>query len=70
MSAMAGKISAQYDEPWSIRVSSSIPTMAIASPGSIRTLGPTRGSSRDTNPAARMMPRLNGRKAKPALSGL
>ena len=45
ISTIAGKTSAQYDESWSIRVSSSMPTTAIASPGSISALGPTRGSS-------------------------
>ena len=36
----------------------------------IKGRGPTRGSSWATTPAATMMPTLNGRKAKPALSGL
>ena len=67
---MAGKTRAQYDESWPIWVSSSMPTTAIASPGSISGRGPTRGSSWDTKPAVRMMPRLNGRNAKPALSGV
>jgi hypothetical protein len=47
-----------------------MPTTAITRPGTISFFGPTRGSSWDTKPAARMIPRLNGRKAKPAFSGV
>ena len=47
-----------------------MPTTAITRPGTISGLGPTRGSSWATTPAVRMMPTLNGRKAKPDFSGL
>src|SRR4051812_7165845 len=60
----------QYADPWSIVVSQSMPATAMTRPGTINALGPVRGSSWATIPAEAMMPRLNGRNAKPDFSGL
>jgi len=51
------------------RVSRSSPTDPAMRPGMSRGLGPTRGRSWDEAPAPRMIPRLNGRNAKPAFTG-
>ena len=47
-----------------------MPVIAIEMPTSISGRGPTRGRICETTPAPTMMPMLNGRNAKPALSGV
>jgi len=50
--------------------SQNIPTMARKRPAGTTNLGPTRMVSCEPMPAPRMMPTLNGRKAKPAWIGV
>ena len=70
ISTSAGNTWVQYDVSAVIWVSQSMPITASARPPTISGLGPTRGRTCATTPAVMMMPALNGRKAKPALSGL
>src|SRR5438067_222264 len=65
-----GSTCVTYDVSCPTDVSMSMPTMAMTIPGIMSGRGPTLGSSWATTPAATMMPPLNGRNAKPDLSGL
>jgi hypothetical protein len=52
-----------------MRVSISKPMAAATNPGTINRFGPTFGNNCEAMPAKTMIPAVNGKNAKPDLSG-
>jgi hypothetical protein len=65
-----GTTCVRYEVSGVMRESNSIPIAAKIRPGTISGFGPTFGSNCDAIPAKIMIPKVNGRNAKPDFSGL
>ncbi|CAB5013680.1 unannotated protein [freshwater metagenome] len=66
----AGRTWPAYDVSGVIFDKNKSPNPAAINPGIIRGFGPNFGSNWDAIPAKTMMPAVNGKNAKPDLSGL
>jgi hypothetical protein len=65
-----GTTCVRYEVSGVIRVKSSKPTLAASNPGTINGFGPNFGSRADAIPAKVIIPKVNGRNAKPDRNGL
>jgi hypothetical protein len=65
-----GTTCVRYEVSGVMRVSNKSPIPAKIRPGTMSGLGPTFGKSCEATPAKMMIPAVNGKNAKPDLSGL